>query len=189
MFSRSSSSAERPLAIGRVAGFRGTSGEITVRVASGQATRWRTVTRVFVGDGAEGGARRLFEVAGARCYRDRLVLKLRGIDDPSGAEALKGSTVLVPPEQVPRLGKDEHYVGRLVGLRVVLVPTGEALGTVTDVASTGGTDVLVVEEADGHELLVPMAREIVVEIEEREGRIAVRLPPGLRSLNRARNGS
>jgi len=160
-----------------------------VRVASGQAQRWRDVTRVLVGESAEGGDGRPFEVDGARCYRDRLVLKLRGVDDPCGAEALKGRTVLVPPEEVPRLGENEHYVARLVGLRVVLVPTGETLGTVTDVAVTGGTDVLVVEEADGHELLVPMAGEIVVEVDEREGRIAVRLPPGLRSLNRARNGS
>lgn len=189
MFSRSSNNAERPLAIGRVAGFRGTSGEITVRVASGQAARWRTVTRVLVGGSAEGDDHRPFEVAGVRFYRDRLVLKLRGVDDPSAADALKGRTVLVPPEEVPGLRENEHYAARLVGLRVVLAPTGENLGKVTDVVATGGADVLVVEEADGHELLVPMASEIVVEIVEREGRIAVNLPPGLRSLNRTRNGS
>ena len=138
-----------------------------------------------MGQGGSGdGDCREFEVAGARGYRDRLVLKLRGVDDPSGAQALKGGTVWVPPEEVPSLRANEHYAARLVGLRVFGV-AGEALGEVTDVVTTGGTDVLVVEQADGHELLVPMAEEIVVQIDEREGRIAVRLPPGLGALNRS----
>lgn len=156
-----------------------------MRVASGAAARWRTVRRVLVGrDAADDGDCRGFEVAAARSYRDRLVLKLLGVDDPHGAQALKGGTVWAPAEEVPPLRAEEYYAARLVGLRVYGV-AGEAFGVVTDVVTTGGTDVLVVEQDDGHEMLVPMAKEIVVQIDEREGRIAVRLPPGLGELNRS----
>jgi hypothetical protein len=53
-----------------------------------------------------------------------------------------------------------------------------------DVVTTPGCDVLVVRQADGHELLIPLSEEIVIAIREDEGRIAVRLPEGLRELNR-----
>lgn len=161
-----------------------------MRVPSGDAARWRRIERVLLqGPGKEEEGFRPFEVEGARSYRDRLVLKLQGIDGSNDAEALKGCTVLVPRDQVPALGRNEHFAAELVGLEVVLEPTGEVLGAVRDLVATGGTDVLVVEEKNGQELLVPMAGEIVVSIELSERRIAVRLPPGLRALNATGNRS
>jgi 16S rRNA processing protein RimM len=62
--------------------------------------------------------------------------------------------------------------------------SGTRLGRVTDLIETGGTDVLVVEDDDGDELLIPMAREMIRKIDARAGRIEVRLPEGLRELNR-----
>jgi 16S rRNA processing protein RimM len=56
------------------------------------------------------------------------------------------------------------------------------LGTVEDVVETGGADLLLVREASGRERLVPLAREIVVGIDEKAGRIVVRLPEGLFEL-------
>jgi 16S rRNA processing protein RimM len=182
--SRSSSSDERPLVIGRVSGFRGRSGEITVRIVSGDAERWTTLRRVRLGGREEGDATTAeHEVEAARAYRDRLVLKLRGIGDPSAAQALRGRWLLAPPDAVPELPADRYYVAELVGLDVH-AEDGERLGIVVDVIETSGTDVLVVEESDGHEVLVPMAKEIVTGVRVSDGRIEVRLPEGLLELNR-----
>lgn len=184
MSSRSSNSDERPLVIGRVSGFRGRSGELTVRVLSGEAERWTTLRRVGLG-GPEDGDETTedFEVEAARAYRDRLVLKLSGIDDPGAAQALRGRWLQVSPEAVPDLPPDRYYIAGLVGLEVHDEDDGR-LGTVIDVIETSGTDVLVVEESDGHEMLLPMAKEIVTGVHPRDGRIDVRLPEGLRELNR-----
>ena len=183
MSSRSSNKDERTLIIGRVSGFRGRSGEITVRIVSGDAEPWTELRRAKFRGPEDEETTAEFEVEAARAYRDRLVLKLRGVDDPSAAQTLRGCWLEAGPDAVPELPTDRYYVAALVGLDVHDEDSGR-LGTVIDVIETSGTDVLVVEELDGHEVLVPMAKEIVIGVRVGDGRIDVRLPEGLRELNR-----
>jgi len=129
------------------------------------------------------GHREPFEVRGARAYRDKLVLLLAGIEDAGDAARLRGGTVLVPPDQVPELPDGRYYLARLLGLEV-WEETGVRVGRVSDVIEAGGTETLVVEDEAGHEILVPLVREIVLQVRQGEGRITVRLPEGLRELNR-----
>jgi 16S rRNA processing protein RimM len=160
---------------------------LTIKVAAGEAEAWRDLKRVWIGVVPAGA---LYEVEHGRGYRDRLVLKLRGIDDADSAAALRGATVRVPEDALPPLAEDEYYAARLLGATVVDV-AGAVLGRVADVLPTGGTDLLVVDRAAGpesegggaDELLIPLAREIVVGIDEDGGRITVRLPDGLLELN------
>jgi 16S rRNA processing protein RimM len=171
-----------PLVIGRVSGFRGNRGEATVKVASGDAARWEHVRHVMLNPAGEGAATVPRKVESARAYRDRLVLKLAGVDDASQAEALRGCDVLVGADDVPRLPEDVYWVARLMGARVT-ESTGRDIGCVADVIETGGTDLLRVVDAAGAETLVPLAREIVTEIDEAAGRIVVSLPEGLQEIN------
>jgi len=181
----------QPLPVGRVSGFRGLAGELTVKVASGEAGRWTGLTEVLVGEPrggtAAGGEPKRFEVEGSRAYRDRLVLKLKGVDDPTRADALKGLWVIAPAEQVPALPRGVYWVERLVGLDVV-DERGEPLGKVEDLTPTGGVDVLVVRHPGGGELLVPLAESIVLEIGEPAGPIVVRLPEGIEPQGGRREG-
>ena len=167
--------AGKALVLGRVSGFRGGGGELTVRVASGDASRWIHLSRVVV----DGRGR---TVESARAYRDRLVLKLDGIDDATGASALRGKEVCAAAEDVPRLPKDVYWVERLVGARVMDVAMGD-IGCVADVVKTGGVDLLLVRDGGGVETLVPLVKDIVTTIDEAAGTIQVALPPGLRGLN------
>ena len=160
---------------------------MTVRVASGEADRWKDVRRVLLAD-RQGDAGRGYDVENARAYGDRLVLKLRGVSDAGEAAALEGHLVLVPAADVPELQNGTFWVSRLVGFRVV-DERGEVLGTLDDVVETGGTDLLQVRGQDGEEILVPMAREIVLEIRDDAATIVVRLPEGLRDLNRSGTGA
>jgi 16S rRNA processing protein RimM len=149
-------------------------------VVSGHAERWTGVRTLQVDRGTEVEH---YEVEGARAYRDRLVLKLRGVDDAGGAAALKGCRVLAPSEEVPELPEGVYYSARLVGLRV-RDEAGTDLGCVADVIETAGNDLLVVEQKDGHQWLVPMVKALVVEILDETGELVVRLPDGLLDLNR-----
>src|SRR5262245_31914248 len=100
-----------PISIGRIASFRGRAGELTVRIASGDAERWRGIHNVLLSPSGEAGGAvgEAIPVEAARSYDDRLVLKLRGVDDPSAAERLRGQWVLVPAEEVPRLPDGVYY--------------------------------------------------------------------------------
>jgi 16S rRNA processing protein RimM len=170
-------------AFGRVAGFRGNRGELTVRVASGKAERWVGLTKVFVGssDGTEERPEAEYEVEEARAYRDRLVLKLRGVEDAASAGALKGRDVAAPQDEVPSLGAGVYYQQELIGLAVE-DESGRSVGVVGDVIDTGGAALLEVRRESGGRILVPMAASIVLDVALAERRIRVRLPDGLADL-------
>jgi len=178
------------LSVGRIAGHRGRHGEFTIR-GCGQAEGWLDVRRVWVEDASEG---RYYEVERSRAYRDRLVLKLEGIDDGNQAAGLRGNRVYVDREDAPVLPEGVHYVDELVGMLVIDESAGE-LGKVEAVIETGGTELLKVAGAtDGHgskeeeeteELLIPLAREYVRSIDTEARRIEVLVPRELHELNRS----
>jgi 16S rRNA processing protein RimM len=163
-------------AFGRITGFRGSRGELTVRVASGNAERWVGLTRVLVEPGDDE-----YEVEGSRAYRDRLVLKLRGVEDAAAADALRGRDVAAPPEQVPSLAEGVYYQQQLLGL-AVLDELGATLGVIEDVVDTGGAALLEVRRESGRKILVPMAGDIVLDVDLAGRRVRVRLPDGLVDL-------
>jgi 16S rRNA processing protein RimM len=180
--------AGAPLPVGRVTGFRGTQGEVTVRVISGNAERWTHLRRALLrGPGDAGAAGSPREVVSARAYRDRLVLKFRGIDDPGAAEALRGLEIAAVAEDVPALPSGVYWIERLIGA-LVEDSAGRALGRVEDVIETGGADLLIVRDSSGREILVPLAEEIVTQIDPRAGTIRVRLPEGLEDVNAEGSG-
>jgi 16S rRNA processing protein RimM len=143
---------------------------------------------VWLGDGQDEGT--VFDVERARAYRDRLVLKLEGVEDPNAAEELRGSRVAVAVEDAPELSEGEHYTALLVGMEVV-DDEERSVGRVIDVMPTGGKDVLVIapptgesEAAAEDEILVPFVEEIV-EVDRAGGLIRIRPPEGLLDLNRS----
>jgi 16S rRNA processing protein RimM len=151
-----------------------------VRVVSGEAARWTHLRRIEVR--GMGGGLAVHAVESARAYRDRLVLKLAGVDDASGAAVLRGCDVLAPAEDVPALPAGVYWVERLMGARVMDAVLGD-IGRVKDVVEGGGGDLLLVEDGDGVETLVPLVKEFVTEIDETSGTIRLALPDGLRGLN------
>ena len=179
--------AGKPLVLGRVVGFRGPHGEVTVKVVSGDAARWAHIGQVVLQTAGRPSVDAPRRVESARAYRDRLVLKLAGIDDANAAEALRGSDVLAIAEDVPRLPQGVYWMDRLVGARVRDAALGD-LGLVTDVVDTGGSSVLVVEDGNGIETLVPLVKEFVTKIDETSGLILVAIPEGLRGLNASGGG-
>lgn len=168
------------LPMGRVHGHRGVGGALTVRVGAGDAARWSGVREVWMRLGHDPARR--FKIEREYAYRDRWVLKLVGIDDATSAARWRGALVTVEADRAPVLGEHEHWHADLVGMTVV---TREAkIGTVRDVQPTGGADLLVVEADDGGELLVPMHREIVVEVDPIGRTLMIDPPDGLLELNR-----
>jgi len=166
---------------------------LTVRTFGESAEPWQSLSEVWIRLGATSDRRLVVEQA--RSYRDRLVLKLQGVDDPSAAEALRGGEVLARLDQAPSLPPGQYWIARLIGLQVI-DEAGRVLGRVEGVLPTGGTDVLIVAAAqpgDGSpaaaELLVPIAPEIVTEVSEQAGTIRVSLPDGLLELYRPEAGA
>ena len=160
---------------------------MTVRVPGGEAEQWTAAARVWIGE--EQGSGKYYEVEHSRAYRDRLVLKLRGIEDGNAAEGLRGGQVGVVADDAPELPEGRFHRTQLVGLQAVDEERA-VLGRIDDVMPTGGHDLLRIKRAEKtqeetEELLVPFVPEIVLEVDLEAGQVVLRLPPGLRELNQS----
>jgi 16S rRNA processing protein RimM len=158
---------------------------MTITVTGGDAGLWVGARHMWIERQGDDG--RLFEVETCRAYRDRLVVKLRGIEEADAAARMRGRRVLVPDAEAAELPEGRYYAARLVGMEV-FDEGGRRLGRVRDMLPTGGVDLLRVapegSESEDEEILIPLAADIVLEIDERSHRAVVRLPEGLEELNR-----
>lgn len=108
--------------------------------------------RVFV---AGLGPTRIREV---RVHGGDLVVYLSRATTRDQAQRWVNAGVYADPETLPERSDEGFYLDDLLGLRVELVPAGgsgeaQSLGEVTDVVSTAGHDVLVVDGPEGRVLL------------------------------------
>lgn len=90
---------------------------------------------------------------------DRPILRLQGIDDRAGIEALRGEELLVERSAAPSLPAGEYWSEDLVGCTVA-TPEGRELGVVQTMRALPSCEVLEVGE-----LLVPMVADAVLSID------------------------
>jgi 16S rRNA processing protein RimM len=114
-------------------------------------------------------------------HNQRLILKFEGYDTMNAAQGLAGGLLVISDADVEPLDENQYLERDLVGSEVV-TGDGRNVGTVTRVMRTGGTDLLVVEEVDGRELLVPFADEICTDVDLAARRITIDPPDGLLDL-------
>jgi len=173
------------MVIGRVKGHRGTNGEMTVLIHEGEAVEWETLDRVWLALGDADP--RPFPIASHRSYRDRLVLRLAGIEDGNAAARLRGARVLVPLDEAPGTDDDTWYHAELEGM-AVRDESGTAIGTVRALVTTAGADLLSIcavgADDDEEEILIPFTKSIVLDVDTETQTIVVRPPEGLLELNR-----
>lgn len=105
-------------------------------------------------------------VAEAKVQGRAVIARFEGCDDREAAAALRGSSVAVPREALPRTQSGEYYWSDLIGLRVANT-AGQDLGLITGILQTGANDVLVV--AGARERLIPFVAQVVREIDPGAG--------------------
>jgi 16S rRNA processing protein RimM len=168
------------VAIGAIVRAHGVRGWLRIRAFHPDSPSLAAARRLLVV--APGG--QIVERAVERCERERQewLVKLRGVDDRDGAEALCGHQVALPRAELPAAGDDELYVADLVGCALVHTD-GRALGTVTSVVNYGAQELLLVALAGGGpEAMVPFVAPIVVSVDLAARRIICDPPEGLLEL-------
>ena len=86
-------------------------------------------------------------IAEIKTHSDGIVARLEGLDDRTGAEALKGVRINVPRSAFPATPEGEYYWVDLIGLSVIN-REGLHMGVVRDLMPTGPNSVLVMDYTD-----------------------------------------
>jgi 16S rRNA processing protein RimM len=163
---------EPTVVVGIATKAHGVRGEVVVQPRSDNPDRWSAGAVVFGEDGTR------FTVDTVRGTGARLFVRFAGAADRTAAEALRGTTFVVPVSWLPALRDGEYWPHELEGSQVV-TESGRVLGTLADVVPNPANDLWVAVDADGDETLVPAIREVVLEVDVDVKRILVRDVPGL----------
>lgn len=164
-----------PAIIGRVVRPHGLAGELVVDPADVRVAACEPDATVWVNQ----AWRRVIRCRAGN--KGRWVVALEGIVDRDAAEALRGSDVVIEADELPELDPDNYYIHDLVGCRVE-DERGTTLGEV--VAVLRGPQDLLEVELEGRRSLVPMARDLLKEIDVQERRIVIEAPAGLDEATR-----
>ena len=157
---------------------RGLRGEVVADLLTDFPDRFENLKSLI---GISGDVKRSLQIEEQWFHGQRLVLKFAGFDSIDEAKALVDYDLAVPAGDRIELPADSFYEWELIGSRVETVD-GKQIGNVQELMRTGGVELLTVVDETGRDRLIPMAADIVVEIDKDKKVIKIDPPEGLLDL-------
>jgi 16S rRNA processing protein RimM len=119
----------------------------------------------------------------SRPHKQHLLVKLATIDSIIDAEKLRARHLTIPRSELRPLPDDEYYAFQIIGLRVSTT-RGGYIGEVTDVMTTAGNDVYIVQ-AGSREVLIPAIDDVVKSVDLDAGVMIIEAIEGLLAPDQA----
>lgn len=172
--------------VARIGKPHGIRGEVTVQLHTDDPVGRFAPGTVLPTRAAKGsGVPRQLTIRSARNHNGIWLLAFDEIPDRTGAEGLRGTTLLAPSggEELlePDDGGQAWYEEQLLGLRAQR-PDGTEIGTVAGLAIGPGQDRLVLTLIDGRTAYVPFVSALVPVVDVAAGLVVVDPPEGLLEL-------
>ena len=162
------------LAVGKLRHAHGVHGEMLMEVYTDFPERFQTGIVLYLGQEAL-----QLRLVKCRPHGKGLLVTFEGYTTPEQVGELRNQVVYVHSDDRPTLEEGDYYHHQLIGLRVS-TRQGEVIGTVTEILETGASDVLVVRQETGPDVLIPMVDEFILGVDLAAGEIIVHLIPGMR---------
>jgi 16S rRNA processing protein RimM len=170
--------ADELISIAVIARPHGVRGEVVADVLTDFPERFEEMEAVKV---VKGGALvGELEIEDARFHKGRVMLKFAGYDTVERAETLRDARLVVSRDELIELPADTYYEFDLIGCEVETVE-GRRVGQVAGVEDFGAAPLLVVKDGQ-REHLIPLTREVCIEVDTGAKRIRVAPPEGLLEL-------
>ena len=113
--------------------------------------------------------------------KDNAIGKFEGINSDSDVDLIKNMSIYLPKIDLPELDEDDYFIHDLEGCKIIDSIMGE-IGTISEVNTQTVQTLLFVDTKSG-EIIIPLAKEFIVEIDTNSKTIKLNLPEGLIDLN------
>lgn len=110
--------------------------------------------------------------------KNQVLLKLKGIETVEEAEKYRNCYLKLPREKARKLPKNTYFIADLIGLEVY-TEEGKLLGKVDDIYNTGASDIYIIKDTLGKQILLPAIKEVIKQIDLEQEKIVVHLLDGL----------
>ena len=167
------------IVVAHIVKVRGLRGEVVAVLLTDFPDRFENL-KTLVGISSS-GIKRSLQIEAQWFHGNRLVLKFDGFDSIDDAKELVDYDLAVPAADRVELPNDSFYEWELIGCRVETIG-GKSIGAVSEIMRTGGVEILKVVDESDRDRLIPMASDIVVEIDKENKLIRIDPPEGLLEL-------
>lgn len=161
--------------VGAITQTHGIRGEVKVFPMTDDISRFKNMKDLILDAGKE---QIKLEVTSARAQKNLVILKFKGYDDINQVEKYKGCGLYVTRENRVKCEKDEYFIADLMDVKVV-DEADRILGTIADVLTTGANDVYVVKDETGKEILLPVIKECILNVDLKNNIMKVHIMDGL----------
>lgn len=152
------------LKVGKIVNTHGVRGEMKVIPLTDDPRRFDDLDTVYI-EGKE------VEVLGCKYQKDRVIVKLDGVNSMDDVERLKNKFMEIPREHAVELEEDCYFLADLREC-TVFDTEGKELGKIYDVIQTKNNDVYWIQKPK--ELLIPVLKSIVTDINIEDRKITIR---------------
>ncbi len=161
--------------IGVITSTHGLRGEVKVFPTTDDVGRFKKLKKCFIRT-----KDRDIEVEKNTCkfFKNMVILSFKEFNSINDIEKYKGCDLYVTRENAVPLKEDEFYISDIIGSEV-FEENGEKLGELTVVLKTGANDVFVVKLPDKKEVLIPVIKEFVPDMDIANKKVTVKLMKGM----------
>ena len=166
---------EKYLEVGQIVNTFGIKGQVKVKPFTDDIKRFDKLKEVYVDKKNE---LRLFQIEKVNYSKNMVILKLKGIETPEEAERLRNSYLKINRKDAKKLPEGTYYIADLIGLDVY-TDENKLLGKVDYIYNAGSSDIYVVKDEQGKEILLPAIKEVLKQVDLENKKIIVHIIKGL----------
>lgn len=112
------------------------------------------------------------------------LVKLNGIDNEEAASNFVNKEISILKKDAEEL-LDDFITGSddLLGYMIIDEATGKEIGEIKHIEDSTANVVFIVEDQDGEEIYLPANAELIIDINDEEKKIIMKIPDGLLDIN------
>ena len=110
--------------------------------------------------------------------KNQVLLKIKGIDSIEEAEKYRGCYLKIKRSDAKKLPENTYFIADLIGMSVY-TDEGILLGKVDDIYNSGASDIYVVKDEMGKQILLPAIPEVIKQVDLETEKIIVHILKGL----------
>lgn len=150
--------------VGQIVNTHGIKGEVKVIPLTDDVNNFKRYGKVLIDDTWR-------KIEGVKFQKDRVILKLEGIESINEAETFKLKYLRVLRSEEPELPDNMYYIKDIIGATVYDTENND-LGKIAEVLETKNNDVYWIKKPK--ELLIPVLDNIVLEINVPEKKVIIK---------------
>ena len=118
------------------------------------------------------------EIEETKYHKNMILVKFKKIETIEDAEKYVNAYLKVDRENAIELEDDEYFIADLLGSEVY-TDENKLLGKLEDIYNTGSSDIYVVKNEEGKQILLPAIVDVIKDIDVKNQKIIVHIIEGL----------